>query len=341
MIGRQTAQNLDLNRNFPDLTSEAYRRAGIRGARLDHIPIPQSYWWGKVAPETKAVMKWMRSIPFVLSASLHGGELVVTYPYDYSRHPMEEKEFSPTPDEKMFKMLAKAYADAHPVISDRSEHRCGGNFVKRGGIINGAEWYSFTGGMADFNYLHTNCFEVTVEVGCEKFPLEEELFTIWHENRDALLNYMEMVHRGIKGIVSDKFGNPIKNARISVRGIQHDITTAADGDYWRLLPPGTYIVTAQAMGYTKVMKRVTLPIKMKRAGRVDFVLRPIEIWPNKLLRRPMEDMYDQYDPLELFDPHAQHAQARGGSQQVREKPWWWSYFSSLDLHKPLWLLKQH
>lgn len=47
--------------------------------------------------------------------------------------------------------------------------------------------------MADFNYLHTNCFEVTIEVGCEKFPLEEELFTIWHENKGALLNYMEMV----------------------------------------------------------------------------------------------------------------------------------------------------
>ncbi|XP_009698339.1 PREDICTED: carboxypeptidase Z-like [Cariama cristata] len=297
----------------------------------------------QVAPETKAVMKWLRSIPFVLSASLHGGELVVTYPYDYSRHPMEEKMFSPTPDEKMFKMLAKAYADAHPVISDRSELRCGGNFVKRGGIINGAEWYSFTGGMADFNYLHTNCFEVTVEVGCEKFPLEEELFTIWHENRDALLNYMEMVHRGIKGIVSDKFGNPIKNARISVRGIQHDVTTAADGDYWRLLPPGTYIISAQAAGYSRVMKRVTLPAKMKRAGRVDFVLRPVETWPNKLLRRSMEDMYDPYDPLELFDPHAQHGQpeARGGSSPGREKPWWWSYFSSLDLHKPLWLLKQH
>ncbi|NWH81071.1 CBPZ Carboxypeptidase, partial [Piaya cayana] len=105
IIGRQTAQNLDLNRNFPDLTSEAYRRAGIRGARLDHIPIPQSYWWGKVAPETKAVMKWLRSIPFVLSASLHGGELVVTYPYDYSRHPMEEKMFSPTPDEKVILLL--------------------------------------------------------------------------------------------------------------------------------------------------------------------------------------------------------------------------------------------
>lgn len=48
-------------------------------------------------------------------------------------------------------------------------------------------------GMADFNYLHTNCFEITVEVGCEKFPLEEELYSIWHENRESLLNFIEMV----------------------------------------------------------------------------------------------------------------------------------------------------
>lgn len=90
------------------------------------------------------------------------------------------------------------------------------------------------------------------------------------------------------------------------------------------------------------MKKVTIPAKMKQAGRVDFVLRPIEGWPNKLLRRSMENTYDPYDPLEHFDPHAQHGQpeARGGSSVGREKPWWWSYFSSLDLHKPLWLLKQ-
>lgn len=343
--GRQTAQNLDLNRNFPDLTSEVYNRAGLRWARLDHIPIPQSYWEGKVAPETKAVMKWMRAIPFVLSASLHGGELVVTYPYDFSRHPLEEKMYSPTADEKMFRLLAKAYAGAHPVISDKSEARCGGNFVKRGGIINGAQWYSFTGGMADFNYLHTNCFEITLELGCEKFPLEEELYSAWHENKESLLTFMEMVHRGIKGIVSDKFGNPIKNARISVKGIRHDVITAADGDYWRLLPPGRYIISAHAIGYSKVMKRVTLPARMKRAGRVDFVLRALDTKPKNFLRGPMENIYEQYDPLEHFDPHAQHAQSeasegRGQPTRHNEKPWWWSYFSSLGQHKPLWLLKQ-
>ncbi|KAM5338536.1 carboxypeptidase Z isoform 2-T2 [Glossophaga mutica] len=144
--GRQNAQNLDLNRNFPDLTSEFYRLAESRGLRTDHIAIPQHYWWGKVAPETKAIMKWMRAVPFVLSASLHGGDLVVSYPFDFSQHPHEERMFSPTPDEKMFKLLARAYADVHPMMMDRSENRCGGNFLKRGSIINGADWYSFTGG---------------------------------------------------------------------------------------------------------------------------------------------------------------------------------------------------
>ena len=48
-------------------------------------------------------------------------------------------------------------------------------------------------GMADFNYLHTNCFEVTVELGCDKFPPEEDLFIGWHENLEALLTFMETV----------------------------------------------------------------------------------------------------------------------------------------------------
>lgn len=46
----------------------------------------------------------------------------------------------------MFKLLSRAYADVHPMMMDRSENRCGGNFLKRGSIINGADWYSFTGG---------------------------------------------------------------------------------------------------------------------------------------------------------------------------------------------------
>lgn len=55
----------------------------------------------QVAPETYAVMRWIRSIPFVLSASFHGGDLMVSYPYDLSKHPHGLNMFSPTPDDKV------------------------------------------------------------------------------------------------------------------------------------------------------------------------------------------------------------------------------------------------
>lgn len=56
-------------------------------------------------------MKWIRSLPFVQSASLHGGELVVSYPFDFSRHPHEERMFSPTPDEQVGMDVTKSAMD--------------------------------------------------------------------------------------------------------------------------------------------------------------------------------------------------------------------------------------
>lgn len=48
-------------------------------------------------------------------------------------------------------------------------------------------------GMNDFSYLHTNCFEVTVELSCDKFPHASELPIEWENNRESLLVYMEQV----------------------------------------------------------------------------------------------------------------------------------------------------
>lgn len=56
------------------------------------------------------------------------------------------------------------------------------------------------------------------------------------------------INRGIHGFVRSSIGNPIRKARISVSGIKHKVTTGRDGDYWRLLTPGSYNVTVSAPG---------------------------------------------------------------------------------------------
>lgn len=49
--------------------------------------------------------------------------------------------------------------------------------------------------MNDFSYLHTNCFELSMYVGCDKFPHESELPEEWENNRESLLVFMEQVQR--------------------------------------------------------------------------------------------------------------------------------------------------
>ncbi|XP_056298680.1 carboxypeptidase Z-like [Pseudoliparis swirei] len=341
-VGRNNAQNIDLNRNFPDLTSVAYSRRRRSRHRTDHIPIPDYYWFGKVAPETYAVMKWIRSIPFVLSANFHAGDLVVSYPYDLSKHPLERNMFSPTPDDAVFKLLAGTYANAHQTMSNENA-RCGPSRTSsQKGTVNGAQWSSITGGMQDFNYLHTNCFEVTVELGCNKFPAEEELFTDWEANHEALIAFMEAAHGGIKGIVTDEEGNAVNGARISVRGIRHDITTAEYGEYWRLLSPGVHIVTASAAGFSRRVKKVHLPRHMLTAGRVDFVL---EI--DALDTQQVDDTvlstgtYQRFDPYNHYEHYTRMTDLSLDPEERAEKPWWWNYFVLLGNPAPTWLLKHY
>jgi hypothetical protein len=50
--------------------------------------------------------------------------------------------------------------------------------------------------MQDFNYLHSNAFEITLELSCCKYPPAQDgvLGKEWDNNKEALLAYMEMVN---------------------------------------------------------------------------------------------------------------------------------------------------
>ena len=44
--------------------------------------------------------------------------------------------------------------------------------------------------MQDFNYLASNDFEITLELGCDKYPPANELKKEWERNKRALTEFM-------------------------------------------------------------------------------------------------------------------------------------------------------
>lgn len=93
-------------------------------------------------PETIAVMSWITTNPFVLSANLHGGAVVASYPFDSSPSHKETGQLSLSPDNDVFKQLAVTYASSHPTMKKGNE--CKPDEFP-GGITNGAYWFDVKG----------------------------------------------------------------------------------------------------------------------------------------------------------------------------------------------------
>lgn len=226
--GRYNANGYDLNRNFPDY--------------FETNPDP-------IQPETQAVMNWLTQETFVLSANFHGGALVASYPYDNSANT--------SPDNDFLKYLAQTYANNHATMS--TNNMCDSSAFP-GGITNGNAWYPVRGGMQDYNYIYNQCFEITLEVSCCKYPNDSTLQKYWNDNKVSLIEYMKKVHMGVKGQVFDINGKPVQNAIVEVKGKQHicPYKTNKYGEYYLLLLPGTYTFNVSVQNAT-LLTDITVP----------------------------------------------------------------------------------
>lgn len=132
VVGRTNANSVDLNRDFPDQFDPS----------VPNDAFNSSYDASDVEAETQALIDFITQNPFVLSANLHGGSVVASYPYDDSAKHITQGFYSPSPDEAVFKHLARVYSNAHPEM--HTGHVCvGENFPE--GITNGAKWYDVPG----------------------------------------------------------------------------------------------------------------------------------------------------------------------------------------------------
>lgn len=130
-----------------------------------------------------------------------------------------------------------------------------------GGISNGAAWYSLDGGMQDWNYLQAQTFEITVEMGCRKYPDRAELLQKYYDHYPAIMNHVKNSRQGFWGRVTDSAGSAIENTVVS--GIGINITARPDGQYWRVAAPGNYSVTFSADGFSDHVHHL-------RVGRVNW-----------------------------------------------------------------------
>ncbi len=68
------------------------------------------------------------------------------------------------------------------------------------------------------------------------------------------------------------------NATVSVVGIDHDLVSTAEGEYWRLLAPGTYILAVDAPGYLPAQQTVVVAAHNYSAATLtNFSLVP-DLW---------------------------------------------------------------
>ena len=76
----------------------------------------------------------------------------------------------------------------------------------------------------------------------------------------------------MSGFVKNNQGEPLSDATISVADRRHDVTSSKDGDYWRLLVPGSYEITARAKGYQP--KTHLVELRASEGKIVNFTLKP-------------------------------------------------------------------
>ena len=226
---RYNANNVDLNRDFPDQFND-----------------PNNSLAGR-QPETQAVMQWTWERNFVLSANMHTGALVVNYPFDGPNTGV----YSAAPDDDVFVQISSCYADSHPNMES-------GGF--QNGITNGSQWYAVFGGMQDWNYVWESDFDITLEQNEVKWPNSNLLDDLWEDHREPMIAYIEQIHQGLKGVVKDINSNQPLNATITIEGIEHEIfTDSQNGDYYRLLTPGQYVVNVNSFGYLPESQTVNIP----------------------------------------------------------------------------------
>lgn len=249
---RYNANGIDLNRNFPDRVDDPVNTTAGREI------------------ETANVMNWNFDHQPVFSANFHTGALVANYPWDHCFDSQANAAY--TDNQDVVLAASETYSWNNPPMWNNNW----GSFTN--GTVNGADWYQISGGMQDWNYHWMGDMDITMEISNDGWPPSSTIPGYWDDNRESMIAYMQFVHRGIRGVVTDVLTGLPLVAEVMVPD-RDDFITFTDldvGDYHRVLMPGTYNLDITGFGYWPA-HLTDIEVYEGDPTRMDVALQPADL----------------------------------------------------------------
>ena len=227
---RYNANNVDLNRNYPN----------------PFVPTKAA-----VEPENEAMIAYFTAHNFQLSANLHGGAEVMNYPWDSFT-----SNENPHPAADWWKAVCQRFVDTSRTYSPTHF-----SDTYTSGVTAGGDWYVIDGGRQDYvNYYH-NCLETTMEISTSKTLSSNLLPEYWGFLQHSFVNYIAEIHNlpdimaierpqpNAAGPAPKVYPNPTTD-KVSVEMPGQGIRTINLSSY----PAGVYTIRSGS-GFVRVIKQ--------------------------------------------------------------------------------------
>ncbi len=219
---RYNANNVDLNRNFPD---------PVQGDNLNH------------EVETDAFMNYALREKFNMSCNLHTGEEIFNYPFDcWTSYETTHA------DRDWFVDMAEDFMQA--LNAPQSYFM---SSYSSTGYIDGGDWYKVYGGRQDWHTYFAFCREVTLEVSKQYAPPSSDLPKYWNYLHNSLFVMTDYCQKGFEGIVKDAAtGESLSGVQIYIENHDRDnseVYTNDEGYFFRPIQSGSYSVVVSKPEY--------------------------------------------------------------------------------------------
>lgn len=234
-----------------------------------------------IPEQVQLAMQWLKRGSFVLGAHVRGGDGGIAVAYGF--HNSVKDPPNEAPDEDVLRNLSISYANHHPEMKKGTSSCPGGRLGGfPGGVINAAAWKKRPGLMQDYAYVREGTLTVDIALSCCRIPSEGTLRKLWKENKDAIIHLLSQVQRAVRGYVKGPDGTHIPGALLTVRERNVGFRSTDQGEFWRLLQPGSYTFVVSAKGYLPTAVRVSVPEHAQHDAPLAIVMRP-SLYPIKIL----------------------------------------------------------